>query len=68
MKKQGVKLIVVEPYFDSKTPQAISKQVGGEVLVLAPSVGGSKEATDYIALFDYDVNTVVAALKRTTGK
>ena len=68
MKKQGVKLIVVEPYFDSKTPTAISKQVGGEVLVLAPSVGGSKEATDYIALFDYDVNTVVAALKRTMGK
>jgi len=68
MKKQGVKLIVVEPYFDSKTPVSISKQVGGEVLVLAPSVGGSKEATDYIALFDYDVNAVVAALKRTMGK
>jgi len=68
MKKQGVKLIVVEPYFDSKTPLAIGKQVGGEVLVLAPSVGGSKEATDYIALFDYDVNAVVAALKRTMGK
>jgi ABC-type Zn uptake system ZnuABC Zn-binding protein ZnuA len=68
MKKQGVKVIVVEPYFDSKTPIAITKQVGGEVLVLAPSVGGSKEATDYITLFDYDVSAVVAALKRTTGK
>ena len=68
MKKQGVKLIVVEPYFDLKTPQAIAKQVGGEVLVLAPSVGGSKEATDYIQLFDYDVNLLAAALKRTTGK
>ena len=68
MKKQRVKLIVVEPYFDSKTPQAIAKQVGGEVLVLAPSVGGSKEATDYVALFDYDINAVVAALKRTAGK
>jgi len=68
MKKQGVKLIVVEPYFDSKTPIAISKQVGGEVLVLAPSVGGSKEATDYVKLFDYDVSTIVDALKRTTGK
>jgi ABC-type Zn uptake system ZnuABC Zn-binding protein ZnuA len=68
MKKQGVKLIVVEPYFDLKTPQSIAKQVGGEVLVLAPSVGGSKEAVDYISLFDYDVNSVVAALKRTAGK
>ena len=68
MKKQAVKVIVVEPYFDSKTPQSIAKQVGGEVLVLAPSVGGSKEAVDYVGLFDYDVNAVVAALKRATGK
>lgn len=67
MKRQGVKLIVVEPYFDLKTPQAIAKQVGGEVLVLAPSVGGSKEATDYVRLFEYNVSTVVSALRRATG-
>ncbi len=42
MKTQGVKLIVVEPYFDLKTPQSIATQVGGKVLVLAPSVGGSE--------------------------
>jgi zinc/manganese transport system substrate-binding protein len=68
MKSQGVKLIVVEPYFDLKTPQAIAKQAGGEVLILAPSVGGTKEATDYVALFDYNVSTVAAALKKTTGR
>src|ERR1700752_5061737 len=63
MKMQGVKLIVVEPYFDLKTPQAIANQVGGKVLVLAPSVGGTKEAASYIQLFDSDVNTLAAALK-----
>lgn len=68
MKRQGARLIVVEPYFDHKASQAIAKQVGGEMLVLAPSVGGTKEATDYVALFDYNVNTLVAALKRATGK
>jgi zinc/manganese transport system substrate-binding protein len=68
MKKQNVKLILVEPYFDLKTPQSIANQVGGKVLVLAPSVGGTKEATDYITLFDYDVNTLAAALKAATGK
>ena len=68
MKRQGVKLIVVEPYFDLKTPQAITNQIGGKVLVLAPSVGGTKEATDYIQLFEYDVNTLAAALKQVTGK
>jgi zinc/manganese transport system substrate-binding protein len=68
MKRQGAKVIVVEPYFDLKTPKAIAQQVGGEVLVLAPSVGGSKEATDYVGLFDYNVNMMTAALKRATGK
>ena len=68
MKSQGAKLIVVEPYFDLKTPQAIANQVGGKVLVLAPSVGGEKEATDYIQLFDYDINLLSGALKQITGK
>jgi len=67
MKRQGAKLIIVEPYFDLKTPQAIANQVGGKVLVLAPSVGGSKEATDYVQLFEYDVNQLAAALKQVTG-
>ena len=68
MKSSGAKLIVVEPYFDLKTPQAIANQVGGKVLVLAPSVGGAKEATDYIQLFEYDVNLLAGALKQITGK
>jgi ABC-type Zn uptake system ZnuABC Zn-binding protein ZnuA len=68
MKAQGVKLIVVEPYFDKKTPLSIASQVGGRVLELAPSVGGTREATDYIKLFDYDVTTLAAALKAVTGK
>jgi ABC-type Zn uptake system ZnuABC Zn-binding protein ZnuA len=68
MKKQGAKLIVVEPYFDLKTPQAIVNQLGGKVLVLAPSVGGAKEAGDYLKLFDYDIGLLSSTLKQLTGK
>ena len=68
MKAQGVKLIVVEPYFDLKTPQSIASQTGGQVVVLAPSVGGTKEVTDYLQLFEYDVNLLAGALKTATGK
>lgn len=69
MRRQGVKLIVVEPYFSLKTPQAIANQVGGsQVLVLAPSVGGVKPVTDYIQLFEYNVNLLAGALKQVTGK
>jgi ABC-type Zn uptake system ZnuABC Zn-binding protein ZnuA len=68
MKRQGVALIVMESYFDAKTPEAIAKQVGGRVVTLAPSVGGEKPATDYIQLFEYNVTTLAAALKAVTGK
>ena len=36
-----------------------------KVLVMPPSVGGEKEITDYIKLFDYDVNLLVAAIRET---
>jgi zinc/manganese transport system substrate-binding protein len=68
MKRQQVKLILVEPYFDLKTPQSIAREVGGQVLVLMPSVGGVKEAGNYIALFDYNVNLLTGALKQLLGK
>jgi len=39
MKRDGVKIIVVEPYFDLKTPNSVARQTGGQVVVLTPSVG-----------------------------
>lgn len=68
MKRQNVKIILVEPYFDLKTPNAIARETGARVVVLAPSVGGTKEATDYFKLFEYDINTVVAAIKESGAK
>jgi zinc/manganese transport system substrate-binding protein len=44
MKRQGIKLILVEPYFDLKTPNAIARETGARVLVMPPSVGGGDEA------------------------
>ena len=64
MKRQNVKLILVEPYFDLKTPQSVARETGGQVVVLMPSVGGNKEAGDYIQLFDYDVNQLVKAFQQ----
>jgi len=68
MKAKGVKIVLVEPYFDLKTPNSIARETGAKVLVMAPSVGAEKEITDYISLFDYDVKLLAAALKETTGR
>jgi zinc/manganese transport system substrate-binding protein len=68
MKRQQVKIILVEPYFDRKTPDAIARETGAQVVVLAPSVGGEKEVTDYFKLFDYNVNLVANAIKQSGAK
>jgi zinc/manganese transport system substrate-binding protein len=64
MKRQGVKLILVEPYFDLKTPQSVARETGGTVVVLMPSVGGNAETGDYIKLFDYNVALLVKAFQQ----
>jgi ABC-type Zn uptake system ZnuABC Zn-binding protein ZnuA len=63
MRRDNVKLILVEPYFDLKTPNSIASHTGGQVLVMLPSVGGEKEVTDYFKLFDYDI----ALLSKAVG-
>ena len=51
--------IVVEP-----APPDLRKV---PLLVMPPSVGGVKEVTTYIQLFDYDVNLLVNAAKDTAA-
>jgi len=68
MKRQTVKIVLVEPYFDLKTPNSIGRETGAEILVMPPSVGGTKEVTDYFKLFDYDIKLLVDAIKKTGAK
>jgi len=65
MKRDSIKIIVVEPYFDLKTPNAIARETSGQVLVLPPSVGGEKEIKDYFSLFDYDIAKLKQAFDST---
>jgi len=68
MKRQNVKVMMIEPYFDLKTPNAIGRDTGAQVLVMPPSVGGVKEITDYFKLFDYDITLLVDAIKKSGAK
>ena len=64
MKREGIRLILMEPYFAIDTPRSIAEKTGGEVVVLLPSVGGVKEVTTYIQLFDYDINLLVSTFSK----
>jgi ABC-type Zn uptake system ZnuABC Zn-binding protein ZnuA len=65
MKQQGIKIILVEPYFDLQTPNKLARDTGAKVVVMPPSVGGVKEVQNYLQLFDYNVNLLISAIKET---
>ncbi len=64
MLREKIKLILVEPYFDLRTPNSIAQKTGGMVVQLMPSVGGVKEIKTYSQLFDYDIDHLVAAFAK----
>jgi ABC-type Zn uptake system ZnuABC Zn-binding protein ZnuA len=67
MRGQGVRLIIVEPYFDRRTPNAIARDAGARVLELSPSVGGMG-ADSYISLFDANLSLLIDAVRQTASQ
>jgi len=65
MKRENCKVVLVEPYFDLKTPQSIGRETGAQVVVYLPSVGGEKQVTNYFDLFDYDIALLMKAFQAT---
>ena len=62
MNARKIPVILMEPYFDERSPRAVAQKTGATLLRFVPSVGGVPQAKDYIALFDYDVKILADAL------
>ncbi len=67
MRAKKVPAILMEPYFDRKTPAQIAEKTGATLLTFIPSVGGVPEVKDYFALFDYDVKLLADTLAAKKG-
>lgn len=65
MKRENCKVVLVEPYFDLKTPNSIGAATGAKVVVYLPSVAGEKQVTNYFELFDYDIGLISKAFQAT---
>jgi ABC-type Zn uptake system ZnuABC Zn-binding protein ZnuA len=63
IKRENCRAVLVEPYFDLKTPQSIGRETGARVIVYLPSVGGEKQVTTYLELFDYDIGLLTQAFQ-----
>jgi ABC-type Zn uptake system ZnuABC Zn-binding protein ZnuA len=62
-KETGTKAIVMEPFYDKKVGEMVAKQTGAKLLILPTSVGGVKEAKDYIQLITYNLTQLANATK-----
>ena len=62
MKRERVKVIVMEPYFSDQSPKFIAEKTGAKVVVLPPSVAAGSGIKDTFAHFDRLVNTLAEAL------
>ena len=60
-KADGVQLILQEPFYSTKAADQLAGKTGARVVVVANSVGGQPEATDYLALLDLIVRRVSGA-------
>jgi zinc/manganese transport system substrate-binding protein len=62
MKQSGAKVIIMEPFYDKKTADFVAGKTGAKVLVMPPSVGGTKGLDDSIQLMGSDIHQLAAAL------
>jgi ABC-type Zn uptake system ZnuABC Zn-binding protein ZnuA len=60
---EGIRLLLMEPFYSRKAPELVAAQTGITVVECANSVGGQPEASDYLAMMDNIVNRVSATLE-----
>jgi ABC-type Zn uptake system ZnuABC Zn-binding protein ZnuA len=62
-KEKSVAAIVRQPHEPARNVDFLAAKTGARVVILASSVGAVPAARDYIALIDYNVNALAAALR-----
>lgn len=63
IKKDHIKVIAMEPYFERRVPQRIADASGAKVMTLYPSIGGRNKSEDYLTWLRGNVNALVEAVR-----
>jgi len=66
MKADGVRVILVSAYYDPRYAQFVSENTGAKIVNIANQAGARPGTDDYIAMVDYNVRQLVAALESNT--
>lgn len=65
MRAANVRIILTLPYYDPRHARFVAEATDATVVPLAHQVGALPEATDYVAMIDYDVRQLAQACRRT---
>jgi len=63
IKRTGAKVIIMEPFYSRKTADFVASKTGIKVLVLPPSVGGTRGLDDYVELMQSDIQRLATAVR-----
>lgn len=63
IKSNHIKIIMSSPYFTTESAELVARNTDAKVIVLATSVGATKEIATYFDLFEYNLTTLLKALQ-----
>ncbi|MBP1691266.1 MAG: troA [Bacteroidetes bacterium] len=63
VRQAGIKVIIVEPFYDASAAEQIARTTGATVLRLPTSSGGAGEPPNYIGLMEHNIAALAGALK-----
>ena len=64
MKRENVKLILMEPWHERRQPDLVAERTGAKVVEIPAQVGGAPDVPDYPSLCKGIVTRIVAALSK----
>jgi ABC-type Zn uptake system ZnuABC Zn-binding protein ZnuA len=59
VKRRGITVIAVEPYFDRRVPDKIAAETGARVVTLYPSVGGRARGESYVDFLRGNIDALI---------
>ena len=63
MRREKVDLVVRELHYPAGLAETVARATGAKLVELPVMVGGVPEAKDYISFIDYDLQTMLKAVK-----
>lgn len=63
MKAEDVKIILQEPFYETKISEFVAKKTDAVLVVASPSVMGEEGAPDYFSLFDHLLGKLISAFR-----